>query len=68
MAKKVDVCCHCGKSVGSYYVCPEGYYYLGASFIGCSSAPIDHNYRLCVDCFNIFKEVVGGFFKTKGEK
>ena len=46
MEKKVDVCCHCGKNVGGYYVNPDGYYYLGASFIGCSAEPPDYKYRL----------------------
>lgn len=67
MEKKVDVCCHCGKKVGGYYVNPDGYYYVGASFIGCSAEPPDYKYRLCVDCFKTFKEVVSGFFKTEGE-
>lgn len=67
MEKDIYVCCHCGKSVSGHYLSPEGYYYLGISFNGCSPAPVNYNYRLCTDCFKIFKEVVGGFFVNEGE-
>lgn len=65
MEKKMDVCCHCGKKVGGYYVSPNGYYWLQSSLIGIKED--SHHYRLCIRCYNKFKKIVGDFFKCEGE-
>lgn len=71
MAKKIDVCCHCGKDVGGFYVSPKGYYYITCGLIGVGSVvnhkKDDHTYRLCLDCFEKLKDITKNFFVYEGE-
>lgn len=57
----IDTCCHCGKDLSKRDYRPDGYYYLSSSLI--AGIKCKHKgYRLCTDCFNDFKKVVGDFF------
>lgn len=60
----IDKCCHCEKDLSSRENRPNGYYYLSSDLI----ASVEEKYvryRLCPECYDIFKRKIEkmNFFK-----